>query len=247
MLKKTTLKLSLSIFGATVVSVILSIIILMTIGGIGSTSSTSSSVANGASSAISSSQDVSSSSSVISSSSVSTISTSSASANLAKVLDTEGGLVSYTAGKVLLGTFCIIIFLWLMYTTAWHEGNKDPNRIKFGRMKKFMAKGLVAGLFAAIPYAILTLFFVSMHASAADTSARAIVNSIYRIFNMQYIIMGDGFTAYPVVCFLLLLLIPAFSALGYLAGYRNLSITSKIVYKKKDTTIKKSGTVKRKY
>jgi hypothetical protein len=137
----------------------------------------------------------------------------------------------------------MLIYIALIYNTAWHEGDKDPNRVKYGHMNKFAAKGFVAGLLASIPYAILTVLFLVSQAIFANGTSGVIINSVYRICNIQYIIFGDGFTAYPFVCILLLFVLPAVSALGYIAGYHRIVFASKIMYKnqkKRDGTYRKS-------
>lgn len=231
MLKKTTIKLAFSILGASVISVILSLIIVMTVGSFGAKSATSSSsTSGGVSSAVSSSTAVSQQNST------------SSSLSATQSLNSEGGLISNTAGKVFLGIISMLIYIALVYSVAWQEGNKDPNRIKYGHMNKFMAKGLVAGLLASIPYAILTTAFVVSQAILKEKITGIVINTVYRIFNIQYIVFGDGFLKFPVVCFLLLLVLPAISTVGYIAGYHKIVLISKIIYKnqkKSDGTYRK--------
>lgn len=225
MLKKTTIMLGLSVLGASFISVILSLIIVMTLGGIGSKSVTSSS-----STSASGSSKISSSSALSKQSGTMSSSLSSSTSSSASVYS-EGGLVSHTAGKVFLGILCILVYIGIVYSSAWHEGSKDPNRVKYGHMNKFMAKGFVAGLLASIPYAALTTTYIVSHAALAKSTAAIIIETIYRMINIQYIVFGDGFLAFPISCFLLLLVLPAISEAGYVAGYHQFTMMSKILYK----------------
>lgn len=142
-----------------------------------------------------------------------------------------------------LGIMGILIFIALLYNTAWHEGSRDPNRVKYGHMDKFMLKGFVAGLLALIPYVILTTAFLITNSEKATSTAGIIIGILYRFSNIQYIVFSDAFTNIPIVCYLLLFVLPAASAVGYLAGYRNIVIISKILYKNQkrpDGTYRKS-------
>lgn len=244
MLKKTTLSLSRSLIGSSVLAIVLSIFIVLMLGGIGAKPSTSSSSTSNTSAISSSSVTSSSASSASSSVSSSSAASSAATSSSAQVAfaTSEGGLISYPAGRVSLGLICVLIYFGLVYSTAWREGNRDPNRVKYGHIKKFMAKGFVAGLIASIPYFIITTLFVISRASAESTFG-TVMNIIYRFVNIQYVVFGDGFLKYPICCFALLLVLPVAAELGYLAGYRNLIIITKIVYKnqkKKDGSYRKS-------
>jgi hypothetical protein len=247
MLKKSTIKLAGSVLGGSLIAVILSLLIVMMLGGIGAKSNTSSSsTLSGTSSAASSSA----STSAASSSAVSgQDGASSLSSETSQPVYSEGGLISHTAGRLFLGIISILIYIAIVYNTAWQEGNKDPNRIKYGHMDKFMAKGLVAGLLASIPYAVLTTVFIVSQAISQNGTAGIVINTLYRFLNIQYIVFGDGYLNYPFLCFLLLLVLPAISMAGYIAGYHRIVFISKIIYKnqkKKDGTYRKNISVLKK-
>lgn len=225
MLKKTTIMLGLSVLGASFISIILSFIIVMTLGGIGAKNVKSSSSASASSSV------KVSSSSTLSKQSGTTSSSLSSSTSSSATLYTEGGLVSHTAGKVFLGVICMLVYIGIIYSSAWHEGSKDPNRVKYGHINKFMAKGFVAGLIASIPYAALTTTYLVAQAAFSKSTAGFIIDSVYRILNIQYVVFGDGFLAFPVACVLLLLVLPTMAEVGYLAGYHQFTMMSKILYK----------------
>lgn len=256
MLIKTTVKLAGSLFFASIVATIISVMIILMLGGIGSKSSSASasskvSGVSSSSAAVSKSTTQSSANAGSSQSETGTVSNSSSSktSKQTKTSSTDslystGGLISYAFGKFLLGVLSILITLAILYSTAWHEGTRDPNRIKYGHMQEFKLKGFVAGLLAIIPgFLITTVFFISQ-AVAAKNAFGILTSIIYRVMNIQYIVFSDAFLYVPAVCYLLLLITPIISELGYLAGRKNLSLMSRLVYnqKKQTKTGKKSAT-----
>lgn len=141
-------------------------------------------------------------------------------------------------GKIFLAALCILIFVALIYTTAWHEGDRDPNRVKYGHMPKCMSKGFVAGLLATIPYAVLWLCFWISHAAAGGTIAANVFEVVYRILNLQYVLISDAPLQMPALCILFLLPIPLISAAGYIVGYRHFALLPRLVYKNRKQTKK---------
>lgn len=245
MLKKTTLKLAGSLFGASVLLIIISILIVLTFGGIGATSiSQSSSASAGTSSMPSVIASESSSASAVSSetSSSNSIALNSTAMNS---LYSTGGLISTKAGKLLIGFICILFFFCIIYGPSWSEGNRDPNRINYGHMNKFMAKGFIAGLIASIPYAILAVTFIISHFAAPESSFGTIINIIYRFVNIQYVVFGDTYLNYPIVCILLLLPLPIVAEIGYVLGFHHIVFASKIIYKKRPEDNKKVNKLKK--
>lgn len=217
MLKQTTVKLALSILGTSFIAVVLAFIILLTFGSIGAGSAGSASSAASGSSAVSSSA---------ASSSAASGQGAPAAAGAAT------GLLGSLAGRIVLGGVCILIGAALIYSTAWREGNRDPNRVHYGHMRKFPAKGLVAGLLASIPYFLLWLAFLLSQSAAAGSSAAVVLEVVYRICNLQYVVLNDAVIRLPAACFVFLLPLPLFSAAGYLAGYRHFAILPLLMYKK---------------
>ncbi|CDZ24187.1 hypothetical protein CCDG5_1070 [[Clostridium] cellulosi] len=204
MLKKTTFKLSLSILGSFVVGFILSFFIIISLAPLGATPSSKSSSAP--------------------------TSSSSNSVSYFENEATEGGLVATTGGRIFLAAIAMLITEGAIYSSAWREGNRDPNRVKYGHMKKFMAKGFVAGLLSIIPNVILTILVLAT--ADLNNIFSNVVNVIYHIVNIQFIILGDGYMKIPIACFAVLLIIPLFSGLGYISGWYHFAILPKLIYKK---------------
>jgi hypothetical protein len=132
---------------------------------------------------------------------------------------------------VLVGVICLLIYIAILYGTAWHEGSKDPNRVNYGHMNKFMAKGLVAGLFALIPYAVLLLAFLVSSLAYAHTTCATVLNAIFRVVNIQFVLFSDSIISNPALCFLYLLPLPIISCVGYIMGYKRITLISKMIYK----------------
>lgn len=217
MLKKTTLKLSASIFGYSIVGFLLTFFIVVTFGSIGATKETTTASSSSASSA----------SSQISSSSAS----ASSQTKINGITYSKGGVIESPAGRSILGIICVMISEGLLYSVAWREGNRDPNRVKYGHMNKFMLKGLIAGFIAMIPDFILTIAFL-MSALFATIPA-AVINAVYRVVNLQFVIFSDKYLGYPLACIALLLVVPVFTCIGYITGWHNFALLPRIVYKSK--------------
>lgn len=94
------------------------------------------------------------------------------------------GLLEYTVGKILVSVFLILLFGAFIYSSAWREGARDPNRIKYGHMNPFMLKGLVSGLFASIPFFIL---YLMLAITAITNNGYSIIRPIFNVINIQYI------------------------------------------------------------
>ena len=245
MLKKTTVKLAGSLFGASVLSIIISILIVLTFGGIGAKSMSPSSSNQTSVSSSAASYDSQQSSAISAASSGSSSVNLTLTSSAVNSLYSEGGLISTKAGKMFIGILCIFFFCCILYGTSWSEGNRDPNRINYGHMNKFMAKGFIAGLFASIPYAVLAVIFLIAQAVAPESALRTVSSTIYRLVNIQFIVIGDAFTNYPIFCILLLLPLPVVAEIGYVLGFHHVVFASKIIYKDRPEENKKVKKIKR--
>lgn len=241
MQKKTTLKLSLYVFGLSLVSIVISFTVIIAAVGLGSYSSTSSSTSKASSSTSkASSSHTLTSEKAASSSSSSAKSSSASSAARKKTTDINKslnkiGLLSSGEGRALLGVLCILISGIPIYSAAWREGRRDPNRVNYGHMKKFMQKGLIAGLIATVPNAVLTILFIVTHGSISRSLFGSVINVIYRIVNIQLVVFGDRYLNIPIICIAFLLIVPIISCVGYLAGWHNIALIRRIIYKKNKT------------
>lgn len=137
-------------------------------------------------------------------------------------------------------TCIVVLILWaILHGSCWHEAQRDRNRVKYGHMQKFMQKGVVAGLFATIPFLIIYI----LYAVNISNSQNFVYYILYIIFNLPYLTFAVAFRANALVLALLLLPMPIVSCLGYFAGYNNITFMDKLIYKNKKKQPSKSPTV----
>lgn len=141
-----------------------------------------------------------------------------------------GNWMDHRAAKLAYTALSLLILFALLYSTAWREGFRDPNRVKYGHMPRFMAKGVIAGLLADIPFAVLTAAYLIM--SAVHWHA-TLIRVIYMVCNIEFTFVINHFNMSVPLLLLLLLPLPAFSQAGYFMGYRQISVLSRLIYKKK--------------
>ena len=127
---------------------------------------------------------------------------------------------------VILTCLNIFIALSIIYTLNWREAQRDHNRVKFNHMPPFIFKGLVAGLFATIPFLIVFIIY-------AFNINNTIIYIIYLAFNLPYLSFVAAFKESAAVLWILILPMPASACVGYLLGYKQFSIMDKLVYKNK--------------
>lgn len=139
------------------------------------------------------------------------------------IFDSVWGKIAYTAIN--------LVCLWLLiYRECWHEGFRDPNRVQYGHMKKFIYKGMVAGLITSIPYALSYLLYLIADLTGWNFK---IFNVIFLFLFLPYRIIIN-LIGVPGGYVLLLLPLPLMAELGYFFGYRRISLTRMIVYKNGD-------------
>lgn len=134
--------------------------------------------------------------------------------------------------------------LWLtgtfIYGISWIYGNKDSNKVHFGRIKEDKWRGAKIGLLATIPYFLLFIVFLICGLGVYE-KASAIIYKFANCYAFGFIdmICGSDYTAgmlswWKFVLLFALLFIPAIICeLGYWLGYKDISISEKIVYKNK--------------
>ncbi len=148
-----------------------------------------------------------------------------------------GGLTEYTLGLVLIQFCNLFIYIPLLYSPMWLEGDKNNNMVQFGRMEEDLKRGFKIGAIAAIPSALVSILLLL---SKAGLFYDFLV--IYKIIAAQ-ILPGlnlfTGTTSYItdlswaaiIVLSLLPVFIPVFCGVGYVLGYKRIAIMQKIVYK----------------
>ncbi len=135
--------------------------------------------------------------------------------------------------------------LWLtgsfIYGVSWMFGNKDSNKVHFGRIKEDKLRGAKIGLIATIPYFLLYIAFLICGLGVAPKFS-VVIYKFANCFAFGFVdlICGNNFTAgelafWQFILLFVLLLIPAIICeVGYILGFKDISISEKIIYKKKN-------------
>ncbi|NLN81236.1 MAG: hypothetical protein GX136_01625 [Clostridiales bacterium] len=135
-------------------------------------------------------------------------------------------------------TFMLILLVAMVYSKLWERGDKDNNRVNFNRMPEDKLRGLKVGLMAAIPsFAFYLLLVVSKLGLITDKYF-----ALYRFLNISFMpiinrLAGAGVSSsrdVSWVSFLVILLtlsvVPLAAHLAYILGYKQISISEKIIY-----------------
>ncbi len=162
---------------------------------------------------------------------------------LLSTLRPEDGVVP--AGTLLAGNIvCLVlqaaIFISLVYNDAWRWGDKDRNKVQFGRIAPCPWQGFLIGLVANIP-AILTFGLLVLDKLVGLWDFYII---IYRFFHMAlYPVVSWGLGAAMdigpesvswggiLIAGIPVLVLPLLTAVCYRLGYAQFVITDKLVYK----------------
>ncbi len=163
-----------------------------------------------------------------------------------------GALLIFTLGisdskvlKVVAQVLAVLCYLAMIYVGAWSDGDRDRNLVNFKRIKKDMLKGLKFGLLAMIPFMLLTILLIVAMFIGNDTTA-LVLRSTFRVLNFNILLLVNSFMSPDEVtwkgillvnCFYLV--IPLTSLVGYILGYKRVSVITRLVYQKKDDGKKK--------
>ena len=131
---------------------------------------------------------------------------------------------------VLYSAFCGAVTLGLIYSTAWKQGNKDLNMVNYKHMKKNMLRGLISMAIALAPG---FLFYCLSIPLFLDKTDERFYIGVFKFINMQwggFIILLEGLSA-SLTC--LVLIFPlAVATASYIAGYKDIVVFEKLIYKK---------------
>lgn len=159
---------------------------------------------------------------------------------LSSVRITELSQSKKNISAVLSQIFSIVLVGGVIYGTVWDIGNKDISAVKYGNKTEDKMRGVIIGLFAAIPSVIIYILLVL---SKLEIMKPEFLNT-YRLFNahfhgvLTYIYSGaksaTDLSVFKILCCgLLQLYLPLISGVAYFLGYKDIKISEKIVYKKK--------------
>lgn len=148
---------------------------------------------------------------------------------------------------VLREILCQILMLLLLiafpYSMLWLQGDKDRNRVHFGRMQPDPWRGVRVGLMAAIPYAVVYILLVASKLSLFMDGfvhlARFIVTPFLPLFNLvadpQTVLTTSQVPWWGIaLLFLTVAALPAICGGAYHLGYKQYSIKEHLTYVKQD-------------
>ncbi len=130
--------------------------------------------------------------------------------------------------------FCLVMMISFIYNQLWQLGSKDSNLVKFKSLKEDKLKGLKIGLIASAPSFIFFVF--SVISKKVNIALFAFLNAYLYDF-ISLIANGaktfDALSIWQILLiFVILLIFPAAAYGSYLLGYKQFSISEKLVYKK---------------
>ncbi len=132
----------------------------------------------------------------------------------------------------------ICTFTCSVYIPFWEYGDRDNNLVLFNKRNKDMLFGLKLSSLVIIPYLVSSVLLLLYKLGVPSWTLL-----IYRIVNVQFIyiinylvdIETSAATSWfsIVVCMLLPLYTVAVASVGYIFGYKQISIKEKLIYKSK--------------
>lgn len=156
-----------------------------------------------------------------------------------QVVYTPNPLVE-TLVEVVAQVLLLLLLIVLVYDPMWHRGDHDRNKVQFGHMQADLRRGWRVGLAASIPSALVVLgLFVS---KLTGLMPRYIF--FYRVLTMPFAPINNLLTGgmkwtaqvsgwFLLVAVLCWAVLPVTAAVGYVLGYKRISLTERLVYKKK--------------
>ena len=159
---------------------------------------------------------------------------------------TKKGIRSELAGAgktvfyVLTQASCYFMLCAFLYPKLWERGTRDSNLVQFKHCREDKLKGLKAGIIAVIPATVFTLF-LAVTSSGISKNFPIVIYKFLQAFNFNVIdaIVGKAgafgeLSAIKLIALILLqTIVPAVTFVSYYLGYKNISLSEKLVYKKK--------------
>ncbi len=137
---------------------------------------------------------------------------------------------------IITQTFTLVLLTAFIYPKLWRIGAKDSNAVHFGRKPENVLYGLKVGLLASVPGVLILIAFL-LFGGNVPVSAYAFTNASFYTVITSFIKAGVRFSQISVLkkvlLFLPLLYVPAVSEAAYLLGYKDISLSEKLVYKNK--------------
>lgn len=132
----------------------------------------------------------------------------------------------------------ISMFTCSVYIPFWEYGDRDNNLVLFNKRNKDMLFGLKLSSLVIIPYLVSSVLLLLYKLGVPSWTLL-----VYRIVNVQFIYIIDylvdietaALTSWLsiIVCMLLPLYTVIVASVGYILGYKQISIKEKLIYKSK--------------
>lgn len=136
---------------------------------------------------------------------------------------------------------CISTTAFFVYPSVWSYGNKDNNRVHFGRINEDKLKGFKVGIASMIPFFLLFIMLVVFALGVYKNFALILYKFLNcYAFGFLDFIFGKAVCAGELklwqfaLIFVTLMIVPIVSHIAYLLGYKDISLIEKIIYKKKE-------------
>ena len=152
-------------------------------------------------------------------------------------LSKTGNAVFLTVTQI----FSLLLLMAFVYPNLWHLGAKDSNLVRFKHQEEDNLKGLKIGAVSQIPAFLLwvaTLIFAFGVKPALPTALYRFINCNFYSF-IQVVFgsaqtLGELKTVQLILLLLPLAVVMFIAWLGYFLGYKDFSISEKLIYKKKN-------------
>lgn len=145
----------------------------------------------------------------------------------------KGGNAAY---YIVLQTICIILIIGFIYHPLWHIGAKDSNAVNFNRRKEDVFRGLKIGILGTVPLfllmAIILIFGKNVFNIGFLSMIFAQYHSFIRIISGSVLLVKDLAIWQSLLMFLPLLIVPLVAFIAYLLGYKDISLSEKLIYTK---------------
>ena len=134
---------------------------------------------------------------------------------------------------------CTVILAAFVYPSIWQLGTKDSNLVRFKHKREDIFKGLKIGFIGSVPAFILTAALIVCSLG----TFKSLPIALYRFLNcynfsfIEWIAAGKvtagelNILQY-VLLVIIQLIVPAVAFGAYLLGYKDISLSEKLIYKK---------------
>lgn len=144
-----------------------------------------------------------------------------------------------TVSKSLAGVICIFMAAALIYNDLNKFGDKHRTSVKYEGKKQNLLTGFGVGLIATGP-AIILLAVLTILKTTYAKSLSLLFYGLLNTYIYDFLVLiangankfGDLSYLQIFIIFLLLLIVPVICGISYILGYKSVSLSEKLIYKK---------------